>query len=1021
MGTLKPWWFVALFLVAFTANASAQSCIIKGAVEDVLTGEPLIGAYIKYGNEVVSTDLDGKFSIPAPLGEATIEVSYIGYSTQSRQITCTSNEAFARFRMETLVMNEAVVAADIVISRKTPVAFTNVLPAQIQEELAGRDLPMVLNTTPGVYATQQGGGDGDARVTIRGFDQTNLAVMVDGVPMNDMENGWVYWSNWAGLDLVVRTTQVQRGLGASKLAIPSVGGTINILTGGDESGNGSINYQSEVGSYGYYRNSLSGVFGNKDKGFLHFAGSYKSNQGFAEGLESTTYAYYLKGRKTFGNHNLSLTTFGAPQRHGQRAYQMQVFEYDQDLAAQLTDESGQAELEDIYNSNYNTNPSTGEVDTTYNTIVGGGRGFNEFLVNYQEVYYNFNETTGQVDTTYGATRRYNPRQNFYFKPIVTLRDVWSLSDRSSLTTTAYASFGSGGGEALLSTSGASRRDDYTMDIQGIWDAHQLFEFAPNGLNIDENGERKGSNFIRISHNDHRWFGALSNFKSALNENLNFSAGVDARHYTGSHYRTIGDMFGADYYDAPDDRRDQNSDFDEPLREGDKYFYYDDGQVAWGGSYLQLELDKYNFSAFVNISGAQSWYRAIDYFRPKTVSINDTTYEVRSTDEYRVLGDTQWMMDTTFLRADNPDLENYTTPWQRLSSGTIKAGGNYNFNEWLNAYTNIGYLNRAPLFNSVFDLDNNIIEGFENQYVKAIEIGIKYAKGNFASNINAYRTGWENKAVNRFYGVSGLWNDPTLSVYADTSTVAGRDALIALTEGTGDASEWGEIGAAVIEDADRALGYNLLNADAVHSGLEWDFAYDVTSKFDVQGVFSAGNWRWTSNERVDLVNQTTNTFVTRIADGSIADTLVNLNGVKVGNAAQRQISLALSYRPKFGTYISIRNTWFWQHYANFSPGDVITQGEPKDVWVTPGYSLLNINAGTSIDISPKAMLRVRLSLTNALNALYVSDANNNSQYANNRYGPEGGSGWAEVFIGPPRMVRLSAVLELKGLQNKNPKQ
>ena len=288
MGTLKPWWFVALFLVAFTANASAQSCIIKGAVEDVLTGEPLIGAYIKYGNEVVSTDLDGKFSIPAPLGEATIEVSYIGYSTQSRQITCTSNEAFARFRMETLVMNEAVVAADIVISRKTPVAFTNVLPAQIQEELAGRDLPMVLNTTPGVYATQQGGGDGDARVTIRGFDQTNLAVMVDGVPMNDMENGWVYWSNWAGLDLVVRTTQVQRGLGASKLAIPSVGGTINILTGGDESGNGSINYQSEVGSYGYYRNSLSGVFGNKDKGFLHFAGSYKSNQGFAEGLESTT-------------------------------------------------------------------------------------------------------------------------------------------------------------------------------------------------------------------------------------------------------------------------------------------------------------------------------------------------------------------------------------------------------------------------------------------------------------------------------------------------------------------------------------------------------------------------------------------------------------------------------------------------------------------------------------------------------------------------------------------------------------
>ena len=29
--------------------------------------------------------------------------------------------------------------------------------------------------------------------------------------------------------------------------------------------------------------------------------------------------------------------------------------------------------------------------------------------------------------------------------------------------------------------------------------------------------------------------------------------------------------------------------------------------------LQLEVDKFNYSAFVNVSAAQSWYRAIDYF------------------------------------------------------------------------------------------------------------------------------------------------------------------------------------------------------------------------------------------------------------------------------------------------------------------------------------------------------------------------------------------------------------------------
>ena len=101
---------------------------------------------------------------------------------------------------------------------------------------------MVLNSTPGVYATQQGGGDGDARITIRGFNQRNVAVMIDGIPVNDMENGWVYWSNWFGLDAVTSNIQVQRGLGASKIAIPSVGGTMNLLTKGiDSRKGGSIN------------------------------------------------------------------------------------------------------------------------------------------------------------------------------------------------------------------------------------------------------------------------------------------------------------------------------------------------------------------------------------------------------------------------------------------------------------------------------------------------------------------------------------------------------------------------------------------------------------------------------------------------------------------------------------------------------------------------------------------------------------------------------------------------------------
>ena len=112
----------------------------------------------------------------------------------------------------------------------TPVAYSNVSKADMEFRLGSQDIPLALNATPSVYATAQGGGAGDARINIRGFDQRNVAVMINGVPQNDMENGWVYWSNWDGVGDVTSSIQMQRGLSAVNLAAPSIGGTMNVIT-----------------------------------------------------------------------------------------------------------------------------------------------------------------------------------------------------------------------------------------------------------------------------------------------------------------------------------------------------------------------------------------------------------------------------------------------------------------------------------------------------------------------------------------------------------------------------------------------------------------------------------------------------------------------------------------------------------------------------------------------------------------------------------------------------------------------
>lgn len=158
---------------------------------------------------------------------------------------------------------------DVARDRQTPVAVSTIKATEIQEKLGSQEFPEILKSTPSVYTTKQGGGFGDSRINIRGFDQRNTAVMINGMPINDMENGWVYWSNWAGLSDVTSAMQVQRGLGSSKLAISSVGGTINVITkSADKKEGGSVS--TSVGNDNYLKMMTSYNTGLMDNGSFSF-------------------------------------------------------------------------------------------------------------------------------------------------------------------------------------------------------------------------------------------------------------------------------------------------------------------------------------------------------------------------------------------------------------------------------------------------------------------------------------------------------------------------------------------------------------------------------------------------------------------------------------------------------------------------------------------------------------------------------------------------------------------------------
>ena len=166
--------------------------------------KPLVGANIVVEGSQLGTvsGVDGAFSVAVPAGEHSVIASFIGYSPVTQVVVVDSSDVVVDF---TLVIDAiAMSALEVLASRAdetTPVAYTNVSKEEMEVRLGSQDIPMILNTTPSVYATQQGGGAGDARINVRGFNQRNVAVMINGVPQNDMENGWVYWSNWDGVGL----------------------------------------------------------------------------------------------------------------------------------------------------------------------------------------------------------------------------------------------------------------------------------------------------------------------------------------------------------------------------------------------------------------------------------------------------------------------------------------------------------------------------------------------------------------------------------------------------------------------------------------------------------------------------------------------------------------------------------------------------------------------------------------------------------------------------------------------------
>jgi len=476
-----------LFLVVLfvSANVLGQTKITGTVVDE--SNQSLPGASIleKGTMNGTETDFDGKFSLTTTSNSGVLVVSFIGYKTVELSFSSTkSNVGTIQLEEGGSILDEIIITStSFAIDRKTPVAVSTIKAADIERKLGTQEFPEVLKSTPGVYATKSGGGFGDGRINLRGFNSENVAVMINGVPVNDMENGRVYWSNWAGLSDVTSAMQVQRGLGAAKVAVPSIGGTINILSKTSDVNKGG-NVVAATGNNGYQKYGFTLSTGLMENGLAATVSFAKiSGEGYIEGTQFEGTNYFVNFSKEINeNHKISFTSFGAPQRHGQRQNMSTV--------------------------------------ATYRNAEAGNQ---------------FNPDWGYKD---GQVTHIE--DNFYHKSQTSLNHYWTINDNTSLSTAAYVSYGTGGGGGTAGTN----RDLFGVRLGGADQPVDLDNIVEINR---ANGALGSEAILRASRNDHEWYGLLSTFKTNLTDELTFIGGLDVRTYTGKHFREVTDLLGGDYY------------------------------------------------------------------------------------------------------------------------------------------------------------------------------------------------------------------------------------------------------------------------------------------------------------------------------------------------------------------------------------------------------------------------------------------------------------------------------------------
>ncbi len=330
---MKKSLIILLFGLFSSFTLMAQNTMIKGSVKDATSLEPIPDVTITIEETQQSTLTDGlgefTFSSNVPLGEQVLRISKPGYVTKRYPIIV--NEG------QTVNITDMTLEVDLASSEDL---FTITLSDdELNDDTSGADnISGLLASSMDIFQRSAAFEFSSSFFRMRGLDSDNGSVLINGIEMNKVYNGRPQWSNWGGLNDVVRNQVLTSGLTPSEYNFGGVLGTTNIITRASSYRKGGrVTYSSSNRSY-TNRVMASYASGLLDGGWSYaFMASRRwGNEGYQDATLYDANSFFASVEKKFNDkHSLNFTSIYAPNRRGksspntQEVYDLKGIKYNE--------------------------------------------------------------------------------------------------------------------------------------------------------------------------------------------------------------------------------------------------------------------------------------------------------------------------------------------------------------------------------------------------------------------------------------------------------------------------------------------------------------------------------------------------------------------------------------------------------------------------------------------------------------------------------------------------------------------